>query len=142
MFVVGMGHYGKVDQVPGRYYVVSRFFHVLGVPVVPLGAYLVYDVAAPAGCVPMSPGPQLPFSGKSVIFAWVRALLVLLFVLGGTIAGFVSQEPELWPLASKPFVNMALLLGAPATCSGLLWASYRLSRAGPERAQQLAILAA
>ena len=43
MGVYGQRLYGKVDHVPGMFYVSTMFFHVNYVPLVPLGSYVVLD---------------------------------------------------------------------------------------------------
>src|SRR5262245_6575288 len=68
---------GKVDQFAGLFHVVTEFFHVNFLPLVPVRSFLVAG-AAPAG----SPAGEMPIriSAKSVLTAWVRAALVLLIL--------------------------------------------------------------
>jgi hypothetical protein len=43
MFIVGARLYGKVDALPGLFFVKTRFLHVYWIPVVPRESYLLLD---------------------------------------------------------------------------------------------------
>jgi hypothetical protein len=76
MIVFGQQMYGKVDTVPGLCYVVTRFFHIWFIPLIPLGSYIL--IAGTDRGIPISP------SVKSILIAWLRAALIA----GLAIAGF------------------------------------------------------
>lgn len=64
MIVYGTHHFGWVDEVDGLGCVATRFFHVLWVPLVPLGTVFLFDDER---------GAKMPWSLKSVVVAYVRA---------------------------------------------------------------------
>src|SRR5262249_17385267 len=72
MIIFGEQRYGKVDQVPGLFYVVTRFLHVQFVPLVPLGSYLILNGKFAGG---NEAEIKIGLSGKSILFAWFRAAL-------------------------------------------------------------------
>lgn len=85
----GKGWYGRTDHVSGQFrvgrssgvmYVATRFFHLNGIPLIPLGTYVV--IAYP-GCVenlslafgmsqPLET-VQIPRSMKSLFLGYIRA---------------------------------------------------------------------
>src|SRR5215207_6184396 len=75
MIIFGTRLYGKVDHVPGLFYVATKFFHVQFVPLVPAGSFLIIDDGSERGVA-------IGVSGKSILVAWLRAALVV----GGIVA--------------------------------------------------------
>jgi hypothetical protein len=129
-FVFGTGLFGKVDHVPGLFYVVTRFVHVNYLPVGPDQTYLIMDDGTGNRGVPIQ------FSVKSMLMAWFRAGC---FVLGPILAfgGFV-----VWTMQSpnRPGINPISLifwiLGPLLIQLGIL--SYFVIRIGRDRAVDLA----
>src|SRR5262245_56925444 len=103
MWIVGADYYGKVDRVPGRYYVRTRFLHVMFFPFVPTTSYVIAEQpngltesgpqiqkpgSLPAGSLITEPQPpvaavtahRIRLSFKSIGFAWLRAILVVAIV--------------------------------------------------------------
>jgi hypothetical protein len=82
IFVYGSGYYGKVDQVPGVCYVITLFGHFCFVPLFPQRTYLVregtetYDATFGLALMRFS-GVRLRLSLKSVLFGWLRVLLLM-----------------------------------------------------------------
>jgi hypothetical protein len=151
---------GKVDQVPCRFYVATRFFHIFGIPLFPAGTYLVWEGSEWKGdwtpqylrvgpfTIPGGPwerkgsfeGIRIRFSWKSFFFAWLRTVLVFIGcagLLGPVVTVGEWLEPkENW---TKTYPNeasrLALVFSAIAAVAfGLLWASFFLTRAGRRRA--------
>src|SRR4051812_41297249 len=121
--------YGKVDHVPGLFYVSTKFFYLQYLPLIPLGSVLVLDGSEKDNAYR---GAKIGLSGKSVLFAWLRTalivgMIVLLFV---GIAGLAEkrQSVEMAAVGFGGIVGLGLVL----------WASYRFSRPGAERAVRLA----
>ena len=79
ILLYGQANYGKVDRVSDRFHVCTRFFHVYYIPLLPLRSYLVSGEAADESDFR---GIEVPLSLKSVLAGWVRAVLVLVLVLG------------------------------------------------------------
>ncbi|MGE3805363.1 MAG: hypothetical protein AB7K24_11880 [Gemmataceae bacterium] len=133
MLHFGTNHYGKVDQVPGLFHVKTKFFHVHFIPLIPLGSYLLFD-SNPEN----AEGIPIGWSWKSVLFAWLRATLLLtgaflsLIALTGLV--LLLEEPEHWQVVSVLcVVSLALFV--------LLYFSFSWTRARPLRALCLARLA-
>jgi len=100
MWIVGADYYGKVDCVPGRYHVRTRFLHVMFFPFVPTTSYLIVEQASGGadtgpeiqkagtvltGFLIAEPRPpilgvtahRIRLSLKSIVFAWFRAILIV-----------------------------------------------------------------
>ena len=69
MLVFGTQFYGKVDRVPGLFYVVTRFGHLWFIPLFPVESYLILDLPGETG----KRGKGIPMSGKSVLHGWLRS---------------------------------------------------------------------
>lgn len=89
LFLGGTNFYGKIDRVPGLFYVATRFSHVFYVPLIPMGTHLVVDDAQNASAKSLGfllggqkfRSVRLGFSLKSLLYAWAKLALVLLIVL-------------------------------------------------------------
>jgi hypothetical protein len=132
--VIGVRLAGKVDHLPGAFFVATRFFHLGPLPLVPLGSWLVIEGAgrSPAGGTALRdrlPGLPVPWSLRSVAWAWGRALLVCLgaalVTAGGAMAALTPQPGAL----ALPLTGVALL--------ALAWASLRWNRPSSSRAAEL-----
>jgi len=77
MFFFGDNYYGKVDRVPGLFFVRTRFLHVWFVPLVPRESYLFFDGPPYGGYA----GIRIRLNWKSVFVAWLRGFLVFLAVM-------------------------------------------------------------
>jgi hypothetical protein len=131
--VFGTRMYGKVDQVPGVFYVATRFFHIQFVPLIPVGSFLVIDGSESDDNFQ---GVSVGLSIKSVFFAWLRAFLLL----GGIIIGIIGVI-ALLAEGKKGGFDLLEAIAMIAACPVMLvgwWFSYRLAYAGPERALRLA----
>src|SRR6266446_1051355 len=126
----GTRQYGKVDHVPGLFYVATSFFYVQFVPLIPTGSHLMFDGT--------ERGVNIGLSGKSVLCAWARTA----FLLGGVGLGFASLIELMECLAGKgnwgTFAIMALVT---TTLITIFAGSYRFFRIGPRRALELALAA-
>lgn len=130
LVITGESLYGKVDQVPGLFYVATRFFYINYIPLVPLGSFVVME-----GAEEGEPGRKIGISLKSIVFAWLRMALFVgilsLWAFGGIKAFDVraGQKPDNgWPLYFVASTGLAFLL----------WVSYRMTRAKPLRALVMA----
>jgi len=117
--------YGKIDHVPGLFYVVTQFNCANGIPVDPKKSYLVYDDGRERGV-------KIRFRWKSVCFAWFRALMLLAagsFPIFGAIVAF-GQNPDF--IAGIVWVVLAV-------CGlGLFFGSYCIIRIGRDEAARIA----
>lgn len=127
MILFGTQFYGKVDHVPGLFYVVTTFGHIWFVPLIPTGSYLIIDDGVGEN------GVQIPMSIKSVLMGWLRGIC---FVAGPILlmVGLLGhQGPH-----SDP-VSMAAYLTFGAVVVGVGIVSYFVISIGRERAVELAI---
>lgn len=145
----GNSLYGKIDQVPGLFHVATEFFHVNLVPLLPTGTFLVLEGSGSAEPIKY----RIGFSFKSVLFAWLRLALLLAAAVSGSTAcvvafvtladpGAQAQARGLGPVV--PVLDWPDIIGAAATSAGcwyLLYKSYQVTRATPERAVELAPIA-
>ncbi len=127
LYIFGTHAFGKVDQVPGLFYVVTTFFHINYVPLIPTGSYLTLDDGS-------NRGASIGLSLKSVVVAWVRAFLIVaggLLIIFGLIAVGEVKKPEQMPFT-------LIVPGAGAVMVVMFFVSYRLTHASRDRAVYLA----
>jgi len=118
----GTQNYGKVDHVPGLFFVASSFFYINFVPLFPTGSYLIIDDGKQRGF-------RLGLSGKSVVFAYLRALLLC--------GGIVAVALGLMEVSKHPHVA-AGLIGAGVVAGLLFFLTYKITKPSPRRALRLA----
>jgi hypothetical protein len=109
MIVVwGSRLYGKVDEVPGLFYVATKFGHLWYIPLIPLGSTLVFRETENGW-----EGVKIPLSGKSVLIAWLRAGLVLSAIATGVgIIGSLASSEVIGAVTSAIGLGIAV---------GLFW---------------------
>jgi hypothetical protein len=74
LIISGQKLCGRVDHVPGKCYVKTRFFHFYYVPLIPLSSWVIEQgTEKPTGFR----GQQIPMSLKSVLIGWLHAGLVI-----------------------------------------------------------------
>jgi len=123
IYIFGTKTYGKVDHLPGLFYVSTSFLHVNFVPLFPTGSYLIIDDGKERGM-------KIGISGKSIFFAWMRAI-----TLAG---GIVLTCLGVFKLA-KHHLPAALIMIAVGMLGVLFFfLSYKLARPGPKRALRIA----
>jgi hypothetical protein len=123
IYIFGTKTYGKVDHLPGLFYVSTTFFHVNFVPLFPTGSYLIFDDGKERGI-------KIGMSGKSILFAWMRAI-----ALAGGIGLICLGMFEL----AKYHLPLSLALIAVGILGVLFFSlSYKLARPGPKRALRIA----
>jgi len=132
MFIhFGTRLYGKVDVVPGLGFVATKFFHIMLIPFIPLGCWFVEEGSEGKDehGNPGWKGVQIPFSGKSVLFAYGRvAAMIGAFVFG------LMSIPGLDHGPVKGLVAGILAAG----CIVAVVLSYMFNRASLSRAMELA----
>lgn len=132
----GYRSYGKIDRVTGLFYVVTEFFHLNWVPLIPVRTYLVVEGRDVDG---RRAGVPIRLSLKSILVTWLRAGSVLLFASG--VVMMIAELEDRWrrrqPFAMDWIGVDAVLLGGPI----FLWffASW-LARASRQRMLHLAQL--
>jgi hypothetical protein len=66
--------FGRTDRIPGLLFVATAFLHVFFIPLIPMGTYLVMEKDDEWEHFR---GIRIPFSIKSLLYAWGRAIAVL-----------------------------------------------------------------
>jgi hypothetical protein len=133
IIIWGQRNCGKVDKVPGLFYVVTQFFHLYYIPLIPLKSYVVLQGSEDGNGFK---GVQTPMSFKSILLAWLRAALVLA-VLGGVIAGIVMTVEHMESKGedlTKVIAPWVLVVVSVV----LYWLTYKISLASRDRALHLA----
>src|SRR5262249_805729 len=109
---------GKIDKVPGLFYVTTRFAHVWYLPLVPLQSYIITGETEGG-----YRGLPIPLRLRSVLMAWGRTALIAVAVVAGVIALFEGLE-----LASRPgrgdAVSFAVALAGAVASVALLVLSF------------------
>jgi hypothetical protein len=129
LIIFGQKRCGKVDHVPGLFYVITEFFHVYYFPLIPLGSYLILDGGS------STQGTRISISFKSVLMGWFRALLVVGFFAGLLSAGVAAAELGAHKLSMEAILVPLMIAGL---CALFYWLTKRSERAGYGRALTLA----
>ncbi|MFL5341023.1 MAG: hypothetical protein ACJ8F7_12820, partial [Gemmataceae bacterium] len=120
----GTRQYGKVDHVPGLFYIATNFFYVQFVPLIPTSSVLVLDDGSQRGL-------QLGLSGKSVFFTYFRA--------GTLLGGILAMVLGAVEMAERSPVLGAVLAGVGLGAVLLFFLSYKLAKPSATRAVRLAV---
>jgi hypothetical protein len=103
---------GKVDRVPGLFYVGTMFFHVDYVPLIPLRSYIIFQGSEQGEGFQ---GKQIKLSGRSVLAGLIRGWLGLATIIAAAISGFALSSlalGEIAPGIAAPLVATAAICGA------------------------------
>lgn len=133
----GTGYVGKVDRVPGKYYIATKVFQVINLPLFPLGSYLVEEGSETqtfvSGLVQFS-GVEIGLSWKSFAWGVARALL-----LGGALLTFLGILPMLLEVEGVAAILLGPVLGIAVMIAW--WKTRRGLPASAARARELEQLA-
>jgi hypothetical protein len=127
IFLFGTRNYGKVDQVPGLFYLSTRFAHFNFVPLFPIETHLIMDGSESGNGFR---GVKLGMSGKSVIFAYLRAIAML--------GGLAACAFGIIRLVERNPIEGGVMLAAGVVAILFFILSYKLSKPSPHRALRLA----
>jgi hypothetical protein len=135
MFVIfGQRNFGKVDRVPGAFYVVTQFFHVSFLPLIPLTTYVVLEGTEGGNTFK---GKQIGMSFKSILTAWSRFALIIGLAITAVI-GFITFLGGMGE-GNMEMILTGLVMGfVSVMCGVVFWLTYRMSHASEDRAMQLA----
>jgi hypothetical protein len=127
MIIFGTRLFGRCEDVPGLFYVGTKFFHVNFVPLLPVKTTLVLEGSEQSTGLRGSSyrGFDLPMSLKSIAIAWARFGLCAL-ALYWVVAGFIDRHG-----------NRPMLLAQAAGAFALYVASRFVFRASFESAKAL-----
>jgi hypothetical protein len=127
MIIWGSRLYGKVDRVPGLFYVATVFFHLWFIPLIPTATYVVLEGSEDGEGWK---GVTISLSGKSILAAYGRTFLL--------ISAVVMAIASLVMFGENAVYGTLLGVGAIAAV-GLMVLSYR-GHATLARAKQLAAM--
>jgi len=92
IIIYGSRLYGKVDVVPGLFHVETKFGHLWYFPLIPVETYLVISKSGDG-----FNGIRIPFSFKSVCYAWLRAGTLIAGIIASIVAlAEAKNGPEGW----------------------------------------------
>ena len=148
--VYGTHLLGKIDAVPGYFYVATKCAHFCLLPLFPMQTYVVFEgsyrplqarpgevqgFAGAGGRMGMEwTGVPIPLSGKSVLMAYLRPLCVLAMVLGGCIYGVMMAGSR----NDAKHAPVGLAIALPALAVLLFTYLYSgITRANRRRATEL-----
>lgn len=134
MLIFGTHLFGKVDAVPGLFYVKSQFFHLYFMPLIPTRSYLIFDGTEQDENFQ---GVWIRFSVKSAAKGWLRAFLILIAVVM-IILALLGLMDRWFPMDTQLPLSLAQL-----GCAGICFVFFFISRkwwlrVTPERALELA----
>lgn len=121
--ILGTFRYGRVDRVPGRFYVATQFLQFCFVPLIPLQSYVIKGEE-----FEKFQGIPIPMSLKSVFMTWGRTIL------------FLYVATTLWKMWNAGFTESQLMWTGGAVVLFVLSLFY-LPRASFTRAVQLGLAA-
>ena len=135
----GSDLFGKVDRVAGAFYVSTLFGHYLFFPLIPFGTYLVVEGSVKKkGLFEDSfEGIRIPLSLKSVFFAWLRAILVVVASCSFGWLIYLFSLAEFRQRTNDIVITIAVLTGAVL----FLGSTFLARNASYSRAHKLAEVA-
>jgi hypothetical protein len=99
-FVPGYDLYGKVDFVSGRCYLATVFWHLSGMPIVPMGTYIIKEQTE---YLNVFKGKPIALHAKSVVIGYLRGWLGAISLFTSLMASlglssfiFGREEPLAW----------------------------------------------
>ena len=107
VIIYGVHLLGKTDEVPGVFYIKTKFFHIYYIPLCPVKSYLVLEEDHRSRRNGTFRGIEIPLHGKSVWLAYLRTIAVL-----GSIASFVSAmilATDPWEWKNRPGVMILIV---------------------------------
>jgi hypothetical protein len=154
IIITGERLYGKVDRVPGSFYVATMFWYLNYLPLIPLRSYIVLEGTESGG---QFRGKQIPVDGRSALVGYVRAwgglaiticAVIALLGLAGWVQGLgLGVLATLGCLAAGVCGLVSLFVGgkvgtgfqfAAHALSGVLWYVFDdAARANPGPAKEV-----
>jgi len=128
IFVFGERLYGKVDEVPGLFHLATAFFHIQFIPFIPTRSCLMLHGT--------NRGVRMRMSGKSVLFAYIRMVLLLGCIVSCIAAFALFGDNKAGRKNDLPVTLGFFAVGV--LCLLVFLLSYRFSRPSPLRAFRLA----
>ena len=134
MIIYGTDLFGKVDQVPGKFFVATQFEHLYLFPVIPKQSFIVVESSVEGDSFQ---GVKIPMSFKSVLLAYFRGILgaigIIMGLFGATLLFLGLTTPGDW----KSRVGGIEMLGIMSVCIFGLWGTSRLFHASPKKKMEL-----
>ena len=105
MIVWGSRLYGKVDVVPGLFHVATKFGHINYFPLIPRMSFVVLRQDGDQW-----QGVPIPLNFKSVVFAWLRAGLLVATIIAAIMSPAMRGISP-WSWAPPAIIAVACLGG-------------------------------
>ncbi len=129
VIIWGSRFMGKVDEVEGLFYVLTKFGHLYYIPLIPTESYLVFEETEDG-----IRGASIPMSFKSILMAWFRAALVLGAICLAVLALVMMAEEN----QTMNSVGFGVLCAASIGLFFLTKTAKMFTHASYDRAKQLA----
>ncbi|MCC7252612.1 hypothetical protein [Hyphomicrobium sp.] len=156
MFMLGgQNFYGKIDRVPGLFYVATQFIHLFYIPLIPMGTHLVVedqnDMAlrrdAPlryrtAKSIDFLVGgnsfrsAKLGFNLRSLLYAWANIALIIIILRDGYYLWEMWEYPSLTE-GREAWPTIGQILACLAALWVIRWSSYASERRAVELGRRL-----
>jgi hypothetical protein len=136
MLIYGYYYLGKIDHLPGYFYVTTRFGHLWFIPLVPEQSYLMIDDGAPSNA---PRGMPMAFQWRSALVGWMRGFLILGLVasIGSCVATLSLALNGIDRHAAEAWRYFGFSVGGVAFFGGCYWTTIRLTRISAGRAIEL-----
>lgn len=85
MLIYGTKFFGQIETIGKHIYVATRFHHIFLIPIVYQGSYIVVDDAHAL---------RIPLNIKSILFAYFRVLLGIVFIFATLILMMLMSGPS------------------------------------------------
>jgi hypothetical protein len=125
MIIFGVRLFGKSEIVPGVFFIVTRFFHICFIPLLPMQSFVIFEGGD---------GVALPgLHWGSISMAWLRGLLLV----GAAVLGYMAWSKI---EAQAPFSQARPMLLLAVGCIAGFFGSYRLARANAQSLETLRLI--
>jgi hypothetical protein len=132
--------FGKCDIVPRECFVATEFQHFAFLPVIPIRTWVIIEGSETSSddCTDSFQlswsGTPIPFSAKSLLLAWIRALMILVMIAAGIYLAFLVL---LWIDGRGNLARIAITAAIFGSVYLSYWCSYRFAYASPTRTEYL-----
>ena len=127
MIVFGIRLFGKAEIVPGVFFIVTRFFHICFVPLIPMQSFIIFGEPDGEG----DGAPLASLHWGSISMAYLRGLLFV----GALVLAFMAWNKV--ETTHVPWSQVRPMLLMSLGCVAASFGSYRLARATAESVEAL-----
>jgi hypothetical protein len=113
MMILGETKYGRVNRIPGLFYVATGFFHINFLPIFPVGTYVLFDGTKDHGV-------RTRLSLRSIVVGYLRTYSFL-------VAFIASLVALLWLIIELPKGNLTTGFLYGSGVAAAAWSVYALT---------------